>query len=317
MAENVKVLKKFCAQIQSGSTYESDAMFMVPLVSETLNQNYDPIEDDSIVGVGFKGIPKQGSRHTSGAVTQNLDSIGCEQILEAAFGTESSGVYTLGSNSKKMSCCLYNGVNAVEYANVYVKRIRFSGAPNGLWQMDYDIIGVTAQDRDVIGNFPSVTDPGDPLSFHEAGGTGYFRVGDDGDALAGGDEINIESFELEITCGFDEQYCNEGVSTLTPIFGMVQPEVTGSFVIARHDADTFQDFEDNHTALQAELYIYGSATDNIKIQIPRFPIKCEVTDDDVAKQNIEMLIGRNGIGSTYQNSNMSFTSPVRVTVVNS
>lgn len=312
-----KVMRKLCAQIQAGSSYEVDAMFQMPFTSETISQKYDPIEDTSIAGVGFMEVPQQGPRHTEGAVAQNLDVIACETILEAAFGANTAGVFTLGANTKKLSMCCLNDVNAVELANVYVKRLRIAGSAGGLFTLDYDVLGVTAQDRDVVGNYPTDTDYGEPLTFHEAGGTGYFRIGDDTDALAGGDEIEIEDFNLELVTGFDAQYCNEGVSTLTPAFGMVVPSVSGSIKIARHSVDTFLDFIDNDTALQAELYIYKSATENIKIQIPRFKISGEVTDDDIAKQDIEMMIGRNGTGTSYKNSNMAFTSPVKITVVNS
>ena len=317
MSSTTKVMRKLCAQIQSGGSYEAGAMFAQPFTAETITQKYDPIEDDSITGEGFAAVPQQGPRHTEGAITQNLEVIGCETILEAAFGANSSGVFTLGSNVKKLSMCGLNAANAIEYANVYVKRLRISGSSGGNMVMDYDVVGVTAQDRDVIGSYPSVTDANDPITFHEAGGTGYFRIGDATDALDSDDEENIEDFNIEITTGFDSQYCNEGVSTLTPEFGMVPPTVSGSVKISRHDADTFQDFEDADTALQAELYLYKSATENIKIQIPRFKITCDVTDEDVARQEITMFVGRNGSGSNYKNSSMAFVSPVRVTVVNS
>jgi hypothetical protein len=313
-----KVLKKLSAQVQSGSSYEESAPFLMPFTSETLSQNYDPIEDMSNVGVGFRDIPQQGPRHTSGSVEQNIDVISCETIFEAAFGANSSGVFTLGSNSKKLSLCGLNDANAVKYANVYIKTLKISAAAAGLWNMSYEIVGVTAQDRAATGTFPaSPTAPGDPFTFHEAGGTGYVRIGDATDALSSSDEINIEDFNLDITCGFDEQYCNEGTGTLTPIFGQVEPVVSGSFTVARHDSDTYLDWVDAHTPLQMTVYAYKSAAATMLIEIPRFIIKVDMSDDSLTKQNVSMMIGRNGTGSSYKNTNMSFTSPVRITIVNS
>lgn len=313
----VKVLKKLCAQIQSGGTYESGGMYRQPFTSETLSQMYDMIDDESISGEGFKEIPQQGPRHTEGTVTQTLDDVACIPILEAAFGANSSGVFTLGSNSKKLSMCGLNDANAIQYANVYISRLRLFSSVSSLWQMEYDIIGETAQVRTTTGSYPTDTGYDDPFTFHETGGTGFVRIGDTADALDSGDEINIEEFSLELTTGFDSQYCNEGTGTLTPAFGMVAPTVTGSMKVSRHTSDAFQDFEDANTPLQATIYIYKSATSNILIEIPRFVISCTVTDDDIARQDLELMIGRNGTGTNYKNTNMSFTSPVRITVTNS
>jgi hypothetical protein len=315
---SAKVLKRLTAQIQSGSTYESDAPFEMPFTAETLSQKYTGINDEAFLGQAFANVPQQGARDTGGSITQNLDAISCEAILEAAFGANSSGVFTLGSNTKKLSLCGLNSVNAIKYANAYVKRLRLSGSAGNLWALDYDIMSVTAQAREVVGNFPaSPTAPGTPFTFHEAGGTGYVRIGDDTDALAGGDEINIEDFSIDITCGFDNQYCNEGTGTLTPTFGMVTPTIEGSFKIARHDTDNYADWADADTALQMAIYIYKSATANVLIEIPRLKINVELGDEELTKPSITMMIGRNGVGTSYLNDNMEFVSPVRITVVNS
>ena len=313
-----KVMRKLCAQIQSGASYESGAMISMPFTSESIMQNYDEIADESISGEGFMDIPQQGPRHTSGSVSLNIDPVSCIPLMEAAFGTNSSNVFTLGSNVKKMSMCCLNSANAVELANVYPKTFNINGTSAGLIKLETEVIAETAQVRDAVGNYPAApTAFGTPFTFHEAGGTGYVRVGNQDDALSSSDDICIEEFSLEITTGFDEQYCNEGTDTLTPVFGMVPPTVSGSFRIARHDSDTFQDFEDAHTPLQMSIYVYKSATETMLIEIPNFVISCEITDDDIAKQNITMMIGRNGLGTSYSNSNMSLTSPVRITIVNS
>jgi hypothetical protein len=318
MAATVKPLKKICAQIQSGGTYEEDAMFLLPFTSESLSQNYDPIEDESNVGNPFKDVPQQGSRHTGGSFSLQLDSVSIEQILEAALGTHSGGVFTFStSHGKKLSLCGLNAVNAIDYANAYVRSLSISGSAGNKWMADVDLFSVTAQSRGLTSSFPSATSPADPFTFHEAGGTGYFRVGDQSNSLNSSDEMNIEDFNLSITCGFDEQFCNEGVGTLTPESYMVPPSVEGSFKLSRHDADTVFDWEDNDTALQLILYIYKNATSTFRIEIPNFKITAQLDDSDVSKIDCTMHIGRNGLGSSYTNSNIATTSPVRITVVNS
>lgn len=313
----VKPLRKLAAQIQAGASYEEDSMVLLPFVSSQLGQGYDPIEDESNVGNPFKNIPQKGPLHTGGSNSNQLDAISCIPLLEAAFGSNASKVFTLGSNSKVLSFCALNSVSAIEYGNAYLRSITISGSSGGNWMLDFDLFSVDAENRVATSSFPSATSPGDPFTFHEAGGTGFFRVGDDSDALGSSDEFNIEEFSLTINCGFDEQFCNEGVGTLAPEFGMTPPSVEGSFKLSRHDSDAFLDWEDAWTALQASLYVYKSVTKSMLIEIPRFVAEVNVTDDDTAKQDVTMHIGRNGLGTSYDNSNMAFTSPVRITIVNS
>jgi hypothetical protein len=315
---SAKVLKRLTAQLQAGSTYESNAPIEIPFKTETLSQKYDPINDEAYLGQAFASLPQQGNRHTKGSISQNLDIVSCFPIFEAAFGANSSGVFTLGSNSKKLSMCGLNSVNASQYANVYVTKIKISGSAGNLMSVEYDVMSVTAQSRQATSAFPaSPTAPGIPFTFSEAGGTGYVRVGDQADALSASDEINIEEFSIDITTGFDEQFCNEGTGTLTPTFGMVTPTIEGSFKLSRHTNDNFQAWSDNETALQMAISLYKSSTANILLEIPNFLCTVELSDEELTKPTVTMMIGRNGVGTSYSNSNMSFVSPLRITVDNS
>ena len=116
-----------------------------------------------------------------------------------------------------------------------------------------------------------------------------------------------------MTSGFDTQYANQQLS-LTPVYGMVGLEVTGSFKISRYSADTFLDWRDAATPLQLNaLLFYGS--NSLQIEIPNFIAQVSLTDDEATRQEVEMLIGKNGYGSSYVNDNMEFVSPIRITSV--
>lgn len=315
----VKCLKAACVQLQSGSTYEDSAMFSLPFTSEDMQQGFDTIEDEAIVGHAYKNVPVQGNRHVGGSFSMQLDAISIEPILEAAMGTNSSGVFSCdgATNTKKLSVCTLDSVSAKQYANVYIKSLSIKGSAGGKFMVDTELIGVTAEDRQAVGSYPaSPTDIGTFFVFNHGGGTGYFRVGDQGDALASGDNQSIDDFELSLECGFDEQYTNSQ-TTLTPIFGMTPPQWTGSFKVARHEDNTYLTWRDSFTSLQAALYLYLDATHTILIEIPNFKIDVNLSDDDLTQQSVDMMIGRNGLGTSYANSNMTFVSPVRITVVNS
>mgnify|MGYP003564665610 CR=1 FL=1 len=316
---SVKCLKKSAYQLQSGSSYESGSMLLMPFTAEGMNQGFDHIEDESILGYAFKDTPAQGNRHVGGAFSMQLDAVSIEPLLEAAMGTHAAGVFSCDgtTNAKKLSVCTLDSVAAYQYANVYVKSLSIKGSAGGKWSVECDLVGVTAESRQAVGSFPgSVTNPNQFMIFTNCGGTGYFRVGNHADALASGDNLEIDDFELNMECGFDEQFANSQ-TTLTPTFAMTAPGFDGSFRIARHEDNTFLDFRDNDTALQAELYIYLNATNTIKIEIPNFKIDNNLTDEEIIQQGVDMMIGRNGLGTSYTNSNMAFVSPVRITVVNS
>lgn len=316
----VKVLRKLGAQIQAGSSHEDGSMFQLPITTGIFTQTYDMLEDEAISGYAFKDIPQQGPRHVNGGgLTFNLDVISCKPLFTACMGDETSDVYTFpANNTEKLSLSALDSVNNVELASQYISSLALTGSSDAMWAMAVDFLGETAEDRTAVGTFPSLTAYDTPMTFQEAGGAnGYIRIGDADDALDSGDNYCLDDFGLTMAPNFGEQFANCQKGTLTPLFGAARPEASGTFTVSRHTADTFLDWEDAHTPLQAELLIYKSATQQVKIQIPRFVVKAELTDDDTTKISVEMMIGRNGLGSTYKNTEMGFVSPVKITVTDS
>ena len=315
----VTVLEKLALQVRAGATYESGAMQQVPYLSGRITQMFDPIQSEGISGTGFRDIPQQGPRHVeSSGLSVEVDADSIAPILEAAFGNVNAGVYTLGDNAKKLSVAALDGVSCNQYANVYVKSLQLEGSSSSIIKATANLIGATAQVRAARSAFPVALPYSEPFTMHHAGGTGYIRIGDASDALQASDEIKIDSFSLNFDNMFDNQYTNEGLGTLTPLFGQGGfMDVGGSLTVARHETDQFQQWAEDFTPLQLEIYLYRSATESIKIQVPRFIITAEPTDDDLAKISINMNIGRNGSGTSYKNANMAFVSPIAITLVNS
>jgi hypothetical protein len=95
-------------------------------------------------------------------------------------------------------------------------------------------------------------------------------------------------------------------------------EVSLSFTVAEHAADTLIAFRDARTALQLSALYYQAAAGQLLIEIPNFVIEdISVSEDDKARLEVKCVCARNGMGSSYSNSNMAFVSPVRVTLTNS
>jgi len=314
-----KVLSAAALQLQVGSTFEEDNMVTLPYTSYKFAQKRNMIEDESYSGVAFKDLPQKGVNDTSGSISSNLDMISFPTYIKAVTGYYDSGVARYDAatgNVSKLSLARKDGVSYKQYANVYYKSLKISGSPDGLFSVEHDLIGVDAEVRTALSGWPTVISAAEAMTFHEMSGSGYFRVGDQANALAAGDNLEINSIELEVVTGFDSEHFND-YKILTPEFGQVRPSVSASFRISKHSVDTFIGFRDNVTKLQLSMLIYKSATNSLLIEIPNFIIDAELTDDDLAKQDITLKIGRNGIGSSYVNSNMAFNAPIRFTVVNS
>jgi hypothetical protein len=248
-------------------------------------------------------------------------------LLEATLGRKATTAYDFnGSHNINLSIAELNSVNCIQYTSCYSKSLKLSGSKGGLIKVDAELFSIHAQTRTTVGSFPTPTvAAGAPMSFHELGGSnGYVRLGDQANSLASGDNIKIESFDVEIVSGFDESYANENdvgtpdaLGSLIPVWGMVQPGVKCSFKIPRYTVEQYQTWQDANTPLQFEMYAYKSASKTVKIQIPNLVIKAVLESGELTTVNVECMIGRNGIGTDYINDYMEFNSPIKFTVVNS
>jgi hypothetical protein len=314
-----KIFSEVAIQEQIGATYEEDNMVKLPYTTNSFLQKRDTIEDESFQGVAFKDTPQRGANATAGSISCNVDIVSLAAYLKTITGYETGGVYSFlesTANTSKLSLARKDSVSYKKYANVYPKSLKISGAPGGIITANLDLIGVTPEVRAALSGWPTTENVAEPFTFHEMSGSGYFRVGDQVDALAAGDNLKIEEFSFDIITGYDSQQYN-AYEILTPEMGQVPPSIEGSFKISTHDVDTFIDFRDNMTKLQLSLLLYKTATNQLSIVIPNFIIDTELTDDELVRQGITMKIGRNGVGTSYVNSNYSFTSPIKITIVNS
>lgn len=315
MSVSTKIVQKMALQVQSGDSYEEDAMSLLPVLSGRIKQTPSLIEDESYTGNAFRDIPQRGTISVEGTISFQIDPVSLIPILEATLGDRSSGsseVFLFTKHTKKLSVIMYDGVYTNKYANVYIKRFKINGSADNKLTGEVDVLGVTEEVRESGDTFPSFTENSDFFHFHEASSNGYLRVGDQSDTLTSSDEIEFDDFSIEMVTGFDSQFCNK-VYSLRPVFGMSAPSVTGSFKISRYENDSFLDFSLNLTRLQANLLFYKSSSETIKFEIPNFIVNADLSDDDVTRIACEMTVGRNGIGSNYKNVNMAFTSPIRVT----
>ena len=184
-----------------------------------------------------------------------------------------------------------------------------------------DLIGFVDEVRDGTAFPATATTPGTDLLHRHAlpeGTFGQFRVGDHANALASGDQLEINNSTIGVSWMFDELMSNTQFSLLPISSQAGRPNATFSFQISRHNLDTYLAFRDNHTKLQASVKYGVSATASLLFELPNFILNSvEVNSEDVASIDVVATVARNGIGAAFTNSNMAFNSPVRATLDNS
>jgi hypothetical protein len=247
-----------------------------------------------------------------------VDSIAV--ILSAVFGDETSPyACPTTKNEKTLSMCGIDEVKTYKYAGCVLNSFELTSEAEGDLNYTSEVIGWKAETRDDTGFPTPTTTPGTRLKHAHAGGTsGYCRIADQGDALAAGDNQDVGMITVGLNWNFAEQFYNDAgpLQILSGSGG--RPEATFNFQVSRHDSDTFLAARDARTPLQAAINYHASATAVLLIEISNFIIEdLTVNEDDVAKIDITCRCARNGLGSNYSNSNMSFNTPIRMTLTNS
>lgn len=322
MATTINILRKVGAKIEdTAGTYDAPNT-LIPFTSFTEKQSFDMIKDESIVGVAFEDLPLQGVRHVMGSINGQVDKDSIDPIFEQAFGTAVGTVYTCPAdkNENTLSFVGIDAVKTYKYAGNVLNNFELKSDSEGALIFSADVIGWKAETRDDT-SFPSIsTNPSvDRFLFQHAGGTnGYARIGDQANALASGDNQNVSGLSFGINWNFAEQFFNDqGTLQLLSNSGG-RANASFSFKIARHDADTWHTAINSHTALQAAVYFYKSATATLLIEVPNFVISdLTSSEDDVNTLDVVCTVARNGTGTSYSNANMEFVSPIRATIVNS
>lgn len=291
-----KITRKLALQLQSGSTYESDNMVQIPFIDGIINNRYDTLEDNSIVGFGFSDTPVQGNSSTTGEYSFNIDPISILPILNATIGSET---YLVPGHTKKLSVVTHDNVQDLEYSNCYIKSFIISGNKNNNIVGNISLVSI---DTPTVGIFPTIYSPTRCFTFQEC----TLLVGDHIDTLNNSDRISFDSFKLEIISGLDEVVDSESHWIE---WGQVTPSIKFNFTVPKYQSTIWQDW--NNTNLQLELLLYKSIAEQIKIQMPNIKIKSELKSDAITNVNIDCTLGRNGINGEYVNGNMRYVSPIR------
>lgn len=319
MAVETKKILREMAMVDE-ETYGSyvTPTYLIPFLSGIPKQSFAMIEDDSIVGNAHKSLPLQGVRSLGGSIEVNADAITLPLFLRQICGAVAVGnVYTpvTTRNTKSMSGCLLDAVKTNKFAGLVMNGFKISSQAESKLKLGFELLSSIAEVRDgTVFPTPSYYPGTEFIHQHADGTNGYFRVGDQSDVLASGDNLDIKSFELGINWNFALDAVNSQTQ-LQPKGAMC--ETTLSFQIAEHTTDQWKAWADARTPLQLQARYYASATADLIIRIPNFIIpEAPVSEDDKARVDISAIVGRNGMGTSYSNDNMEFNTPFQFELVN-
>lgn len=233
----------------------------IPFLNESFTPNYTRMQVNSLIGYGGREPSEQGNFNGPGAIEAELDYNNFGLLIKAVMGAEAGGVYTIVDQLDQFAWVEFEkqiGRHRVG-ANVFHKMV-ISGAKDEICKIAFDAF---ARSFDVSGTaFPGIS----PAAMTKTRFTDMaFRIGDQANALAGGDAVEIESFEITLDRSMKlDDYVNDQ----TPI----QP-VEGDFRVCgfniklpRYAADTFIDWKEADTPLQAD-FIFTRGAESITIQL--------------------------------------------------
>lgn len=284
---------------------------MIPFSDESIIKTIQRVDSIALEGKAGKRVGKQGLIEVAGALNGDLDYYNWGGILEAALGTDTAGVYTFAdSNTKIIRMEFEKSVSRWRIKSAKVNKMTISGNKGESLKIALDIIGM-GHSRSATA-FPSLSLSNySQVMFSDS--NGYIRIGNQDDALDAGDNIGLESFSLEITNNFKtDDYTNEGQNLLDPLRNDFR-EVMFNFKIPRYSADTFQDWKDGGTLLQAALY-FTDGTKTFLIEIPEFKIH-EGFNANIGGGNILTQEGGNPCYRNSSNTPMTaITDEARITI---
>lgn len=242
----------------------------IPFNSEGLTQAYEEIEKNALMGSGAKEPSDQGNLEVVGPTTHELDFNNFDKLLEAIFGTVSTRTFTITDDTlaKYYWVEFEKQVERWRFGACKANKLTISGEKGGIIMATFEHV---ARLCNRVGTAYPLSAPTnvDRMLFEHL----QFRLGDQTDALAAGDKMQIDSFEfaLERALKTDDYVNNtDGIYKVEPVPEDMR-KVTFSVSFPRYAANTLQGWKDNNTPLQADL-LFTRSSETFKLELPELRI---------------------------------------------
>lgn len=268
---------------------------IIPFSSESINRAIEQLESQYLDGlVGRRGLKNSVVSVLGGLECELVwdeesgDPIGLERLLRGFFGSSArDGVNSLNQYKTATAIgdtytiCFNKQVSNWEVVSAKINTLTIGGESGGKATLAVEIIGydlLRTGDAGIVNAIAAVTGLANTtqpenLSFDDM----VFRIGDQANALASGDQYKIDSFELVGNNNLtDPQFSSvdsvhtDSLLTLEPVRNG-QREINLAITLPRYDSDQLFTWLNSATALQADLkftsggYEFNILLPNIRI----------------------------------------------------
>jgi len=285
---------------------------LLPFENESISQNINMLTNEALEGTPARVAPDLGVISNLGQTKHMLDYYNFATILEYWLGTDTSGVYTISDSfAKILRIAFEKGVSRWNIPAAMINVGTITGEAGQILGLDLDWIGRPYARSATAFPDLSITNRS-RVNFSKSVTNSRIRIGDQVNALAAGDAVGWSKFSLSldrklkgdiITNQFD--YTNK-----PRLDGLREAKLT--FEIPVYAVDTFNDFADIGTKLQADLY-FTDGTKTLLIEIPEILI--ENIGDPIAGTGIIVQPVECGCYLNTSNTPMTaITNEFRITI---
>lgn len=288
-----------------------------PYMSESLNAQNTLLPDDVLEGRIGPRTPDLGPLDFAGDVAMRWRYTNGQLLLKNFFGDLTAGRYGLltSTEGKSLTIAIDKRVGVWEFAGCKVSQFTLDASPEAVG-MTYSLLP-TARNLSSVTNTQAILatmcNSDRNILFTDMN----LRVGDQVDALAGGDELKVTSLNVSMSRELDQVHVNgqRGI-----IEALESAKLTGTmgFNLARYANNTIHTWQDSLTRLQARIYFVNSGKSkeilipNLVVEQAESPVDGpEVLDLDVTFQisvGVDTTTGTNIDASTTDDSFNSASS---------
>jgi len=233
----------------------------IPFLSETLTAAYERIQKESLLGYGGREVSEQGNSVIQGTTEHELDYNNYDPLYKMILGEESPGnTFNVVNEFSEFAWLEFDKqTSRHRFGASVAHKLTISGAKGELVKAKVEWFSKTFDNAATA--FPGISPAtATRVRFQDL----VFRIADQVNALAGGDAVAIESFEIM----FDRSMkLDDYVNSQTPI-SPVEGDFRAcefSFKLPRYNLDTLIDWKEADTPLQAD-FVFTRGGETLTIQ---------------------------------------------------
>lgn len=286
MPENHGFQTIMAAGLESTWGTAVNATQKLPYVSDSLDAMYRHNQSQAMVGSASMPKSTQGQRVAGGGI-ECYYTYGLQQpILEQFFGTWTDDVggdfytYTALTTGVSLTVAVNRGVAVHEFTGYKINELTLQGSPGEAVKLSLNgnaKTRVISGTENTSGELDALAEPSAEVLFNEL----TFRVGDLGDALAAGDNLEITQFALKINRNMVVKEVNATTAEQARENGFVSAEL--EFTLPYYDSDQWITWQEALTVLQASL-IFSDGSNSQTWNIPQ----CLVVEAPVPQSDAGM-----------------------------